>query len=319
MRMSGIYGLPTPGTSPEYRTFMDQILPFILRQREEQQQQRIPAKSSMPTPQFMNQMQSAMRPPGETRDVIYKPPVSETVEGQRLGIEKEDLAQKRKILEANLGLKSEEQERKGTETQIHQQRANVYQYLAENPAGKIVTPGDGRVYTVNTRTGEKTDLGVDTLSNEEKIKLQTQGRIDVAKETGVQARETEGTKQAGRMELQSAEDKAAMERERLRLSDPNKNLQLPTQQSRAIITRANQLISQDATVAKFIDFDPISGMPRVKTPGKLGIFGLGTELTPERAKEINDYIYGSATDTKPAASGKAKPEEKRKTDPLGIR
>jgi hypothetical protein len=253
-------------------------------------------------------------------DVVYQPSPMETIEGQRLGLEREDLAQKREILASQLGLKQQEQERKGLETQIKQQRADAYEMSITNPEMEFIKYGDGRIIGVNPRSGEKMEFDKDSFTKQNEIDLQTQGRLQVVQEQGAQGRDLERMRQVGREDLQRTGGQQNLAEIAARIKptpEPSS-----TQQTAAVKLRANQWISQHPEDAKYIQFDAYTNMPTVIAPGEGGSFLTGKgALTPEHAKEINDAIYGVGGKTV-QLKGKETPtatDTKKKSDPLGIR
>src|SRR3990167_4924650 len=154
---------------------------------------------------------------------------------------------RRKELENKNMLNESKLEGAAEDRAIRQQRANVYEFKAKNPNMQIKTPGDGKVYAINPQTGETIDLGIDTLSDQEKLELQGSQRMseigargDVQKDI-----ETFREKAAADRQLKSGEQRLneisarGKETRETNISRP----QVATQQRAAQANAARQLIN----------------------------------------------------------------------------
>lgn len=132
-------------------------------------------------------------------DVVYKPPASDQIADNILGVGPGQLTDKDK---AALGLKSRALDQADTKISntdninqqklgISQQRADVYEFKAKNPGIKIVAPKGGSIQAINSATGELIkDFGPSgTLSDEDRINLEQTGKETLADRNNT-ARET---------------------------------------------------------------------------------------------------------------------------------
>jgi hypothetical protein len=90
-------------------------------------------------------------------------------------------------------------------TQITRDRANAYIFDKEHPDWKpFVQPGGSLVYINPKNPAERYDTGLDSgkMSEEDRINLQTKGRLTAIAASGSEARKTEDVRQQSRMEIQ---------------------------------------------------------------------------------------------------------------------
>jgi hypothetical protein len=202
------------------------------------------------SPQLQNISQSAMSSE-QPKQVLFRDDPNKITPYQQaqLNISRERLGQ-----QGELGQERIETTKRGQD--ISQQRANIYEFKAKNPNSRIITPGDGRVYAVNPVTNEKVDLGIDTLSDQEKLELQGQNamnRVEAVTERGKEARKETGQQRLG--EIAARESNI---RGRNITKAPTKSGQQVT---------AQELINTRPDLAKYITFTP-EGLVQIdpKTP-----------------------------------------------------
>ncbi len=199
------------------------------------------------------------------------PPISDYQKGE--------LAAKQAALQEKTGVDSSKMGNAQTDEGIKQQRANVYEYKAKNPDHKIITPGDGHVYAINPKDGSKIDLGIDTLSNEDKLQIQGQQKIEQIDETGNQSRITEGVKNKDVLGQIGARVKGTedINTKKGQIVKPDTSNQLKQRE----INNARELTNTRPDLAKAITFDD-KGNFTVNTDG----------LDADSIHEINRAIYG---------------------------
>lgn len=186
-------------------------------------------------------------------------------------------------------------------TKILQQRADIYAFRANNPNLKIIIPKGGNVQAFNPLTGETHDTGIPSGSMTELDKIQMQGdqRMEQIGETGAQARETEGVRQAGRETLVGMRGDEARKTRATPSGGVTGRTELPTQYRVGIINAASRLRNSRPDLAKFIKI----GSPGVNDidiakPGQ-NMFGKPTGPSPDQYNEIINTIYGKGATSKP--------------------
>lgn len=122
--------------------------------------------------------------------VVYKPPMTDQIGAQMLGIgpgavtplDERELALKGKAIESTAADKDIKNNIAQQKVDISSDRADVYKFKAENPGVKIVAPKGGNIIAINSATGQTVkDFGpAGTLSDDERIKLEQTGRMDLA-------------------------------------------------------------------------------------------------------------------------------------------
>lgn len=164
----GGYGGPQP--SLEANIQRNVINPDLMRQMYQQQSAG-------------NAPQARITDPNDPRlDVVYQPPVSETAQGKLLDIQKRSIEDKsgqqdylNRLKAAELGLK---EKKLSSDTNIKQQRADVYAWKSKNPNHIIKIVGD-KIVGIDPQTNQVTDLGDSGgMDEKDKIELQQQGRIE---------------------------------------------------------------------------------------------------------------------------------------------
>lgn len=137
---------------------------------------------------------------------------------------------------------------------IKQQMANIANYKAKNPGLKALMPKGGNVTLYNPATGEMTDTGVDTGT------LSEQDKLDLMAE---QAQGLEGTRQAGRMQLQGEKQKGSLAQIGARAASNEKiagfRAGTPTQNIAATRDAILKIQSTRPDLAPFLVKDPTTG------------------------------------------------------------
>lgn len=123
----------------------------------------------------------------------------------------------------------------------NQQKADLATFKAKNPNMKFIVSKGGNVQAFNPLTGEGFDTGVDsgTLSEQDKIEL-----------TGEQTRDTEKTRQTGRMDLQNTKGNQALEQIGARISGNKDVAELKFNQTRDKALAPSQVNSEQKNAAR---------------------------------------------------------------------
>lgn len=210
--------------------------------------------------------------------------------------------------------------------EIRQQRANVYEWKARNPQGKLIFPKGGFVQMVDPVTGQVTTLKdsegqpipTGVLTDTDRIELEKEAELAVVGERGAQARQTERLRQAG--------EASAVESRGWKIY----NVPDPQNPSQMKAVKINEITGE----VKDIQTGPVSkptgtGSQQAEVPGqtKIRLYNKAIELkmtdpelgkfivigpgtnewsiqegfrgpSPEQRKRITDFIYGVS----PAAS-----------------
>lgn len=178
------------------------------------------------------------------------------------------------------------------DTNIKQQRANVYEFKAKHPEMKIMIPKGGNIVAIDPITGKSMDLGIDsgTLTDKEKIELTQEGSLAKIQESGRQQRDTENTRQGNRIELagvQNQNQKSLIETR----AETQKPL-LPNQTAKDRVNKAAELANSHPEYAPFIKMTP-DGAGFIITPPSSGVFGKsGPDM--DTYHKINEFIYGNS-------------------------
>lgn len=254
----------------------------------------------MHQPQLQNIAQSVQEQP---KQVLFREDPNKITPYQQaqLDISKQRLGQTNELGQERLDVT-----RRGQD--ISQQRANVYEWKAKNPNSRIITPGDGRVYGVNPITNEKVDLGIDTLSDKEKIDLQGEKameRVEAVTERGKESAKTRGEQRLGEIAARAAEG---------RITSGQKT---PTVTKTGQQVKAQEIINTRPDLAKYITFTPE------------GLVKIDPNTPPVEAGMIQDAIYSKEkktdvnlpSETKKGTTTSKTPTSKTPvvSDPLGIR
>jgi hypothetical protein len=172
---------------------------------------------------------------------------------------------------------------------IRQQRADVYQFKAQNPNMRVLVGKDGMTRAVNPITGEIQELGQTGLSDEEAAKLNQTYQMERIEGRGNIQRELQETR--GRQEMEQINERA-------RSGIGSSRGLLPAQEAQQYQNKYNILINQRPELREFIELD-FNGMPIVApSRGPLTIFG--REMTgprgptEEQRREINEFIFGNS-------------------------
>jgi|PlaIllAssembly_1097288.scaffolds.fasta_scaffold00614_2 hypothetical protein len=179
--------------------------------------------------------------------------------------------------------------------EIQQQRANIYAYKARNPGKKFFMPKGGNVQIFDPATGQISDTGIPTGSMTELDKLELAGeqRLDQIAATGEEARETEITRQEGRMELAGERGKQARETRSTPAGGTGKT-ELPSQTRVRIYNNAQRLRNTRPELAPYIKLG-VTGTNDVQvTKPSTGGFFSAAGPTQEQYDEISKAIYGEA-------------------------
>ena len=175
------------------------------------------------------------------------------------------------------------QDIKKSQLGISEQRNKIAEFKAQNPSMKLLTPGDGHVYAVHPVTGAKIDMGIDTLSDQDKLEFQRNTGLENIAARGYQDRTTEGVRQQGRETL--ADMKARHTKELKEVEAGESKALLPTQQAKNFQVKYNTLINERPDLRKFVSLNE-DGMPVIKQVGEKG-------LTQVDYDYINKFIFGT--------------------------
>lgn len=181
---------------------------------------------------------------------------------------------------------------------IQQQRADIYAFKARNPGWKILPSKGGNVMLYNPATGETRDSGIDSgsLTETDKIWLQSDAKLEQIAATGEQARETEGVRQEGRMELAGERGKQARETRATPPGGVTARPPNPTQIRVQQADKARELINTRPELGKWIQIGPTINEFKVTPPGERSYWtGKTSGPSPEEFAAINNFIYGNST------------------------
>lgn len=238
---------------------------------------------------------------------------------------------------------------------IAQQRADAYEFKIRNPNVQfdfstpwvmIKDPKTGNVMKATDSQGRPIPTG--SMSDQDKISLQQQGRMEVVREQGQTAQDLEATRQGGREDLQdkrawsvvNAIDPADGQQKSFRVNSITGEVQpmgigavrtpgasssggggaLPTQQRVDYFNKAQELYNTRPDLRPFIqlgrpgsnDFE----VAKPNTPSQFMGMSFGKAgPTPEQAAEIQQYIYGGNRTNVPPPPGTTTPPGGRQSGP----
>jgi hypothetical protein len=193
-------------------------------------------------------------------------------------------------------------------TKIREDRANVYRFKVEHPDKKFNFTGPNVMMT-DPATGEVTDTGVATgsLSATDKLNLQHENRTSEIHTAGQEARQTEQTRQTGRVDLAGVKgDEARLTKETPSGSSSSKS-ETPTQTKVRQYNAAKEFAAKNPDLAKFIKFGKSNDFtisPPVKKTGGFTDYFKGVGPSEEEHNRINSAIFGSGLQVpQPGRSG----------------
>ena len=182
--------------------------------------------------------------------------------------------------------------------EISRAKQSLDEWKAKNPNGKVYAPKGGNVVLINPLTGEPTDTGIPTgsLTDEDRIKLLGQQRLEQISATGDERRETQQMIGDQRLEQIGA---SGDESRKTKQTIPGKNISSsvtdkpisPTQQKVQYQLKANQAIQERPEWSEFISINPNSGMVEIEPPSKTWL-GRQTGPSKEQYDEMVSYISG---------------------------
>lgn len=247
----------------------------------------------------------------EGMNVVYQPSISEKIGQERIAdIVHPDPERKMRqmLLESNLGMKK-------AELGVKQQRANVYQFKAENPGAKYIQGKDGVLRAFDPVSHELLSSWDTGMSDEEVINLNQKGRMELEGKKGEEARTTEETRQKGRESIEDIKARHAKELAEYESGLPGKGNQLATQETRKFQNNYNRFINANPELRGFVRLDA-NGMPIITPVGST--WKASNSPTQEQYDKINQAIFGSSknqeTVTKPTEN-ETKKEESKKEEP----
>lgn len=254
------------------------------------------SSSPQVNPQIIRQVSSPIQQQSGPSNVVYIPPKFEAgTEILRNAFARDspeyELANKQLDLQRALGLNKLEDA--DADRAIKQQRANVYQFKAQNPESKIMIGKDGITRAINPLTNKVTELGQTGMSDEEIMQLNQSNALQKISATGNEQRQTENVRQQGRETLEDMKARHAQELKQFESNLGPLTADLPTQQKQDIQNKYNILINKNPELRDFISLDPNTGMPMITPVGTKGIFGNNKGPTQEQFDKINEMLYGT--------------------------
>ena|SRR5213592_2371474 len=214
--------------------------------------------------------------------------------------------------EARLGAQGRTRLEQGQERiDINRSKQKLADWKAHNPDGKIYAPKGGNVVIINPQTGEATDTGIESgmLSDEERINLTGQKRMEQISKQGEIQKGIQGTKGEQALEQIGARGGEARETKEVVPGGAGATSQLPTQQKVGLQLKANKAKQEHPEWSRYINTDPNTGMVEI-TPPATGYFSRG----PDKAvyDEIIKYMGAAPTQpTKPKTTTPAATEAGR--------
>lgn len=193
--------------------------------------------------------------------------------------------------ERTLGIRQQELE-------VRKARAAAYIMKQSNPNQKFDVDKMGMLIALDPATGTaKYVLDEDgqpvhssKLSDEDKINLQIQGRLQGIRATGDEARKTEGVRHAGDMSEISARGEQARQTQKEKPLAESVKGSLPSQEKIALQNRASKARIEHPEWAPFITIE--NGYVNVKPPSTSRFFNRGP--SPEVYKNIQEYLSGNS-------------------------
>ncbi len=202
---------------------------------------------------------------------------------KELALKKDDLAVRR---ETNAVMNAIRQQNADSMAQ----RADAYDFGVRNPQGQVIQPRGGNAVVVDRRTGQAKDTGVamGTMTEKDKLVQQAENALNAIGARGDEARETENTRQGGRVDLakMAAEARlAAIAAQSAGASARQEDAQeftagRPREHSAALNQRARDVSGISAEYAGAIQFD------------NRGNFTLNPNIDDDLRKRITKEIYG---------------------------
>lgn len=297
LRLDNLYpSVPIGGGKEEnlYDRFTSQVLPRARRDRLADIEAMNPRVQQIQTPP------DSMKP----MDVIYNPSISNQLgqianvrraygdeattlpgsEYQRgtLALREKELAQKGVKQESDIELGKQK-------VDISKQRADTYQFKANNPNAKyIINKVTGTMQAVDPISQKVLqDFGKTQLGEEELINLNQEKKLEQIGATGAESRATEGVRQTGRESLEDIKSRHAKELQELGAQIGSKSKDLPTQQRTATLSKAEEARNTHPEWKNYIKIVPGGGFA-ITAPGYL----MGP--SEETYKKMNEFIYGGA-------------------------
>lgn len=223
LRLDNLYPTVPIHTGPDdlFNRFLAMQQPMINQNRLQQ----IGQQALVQTPLLTSQLPTDGRPGNASPNVIYRPPVTDQIGANILGVEADPASVYQK---GQLALRQKELERKAAEdaasndlnkkkVDISQQRANVYKFKAENPGYEYkMNKATGHLEAINPINNSVQDLGQYQMNESDLAELNQKNALGKIASTGEEARKTEETRQKGRetlaeMAARHKEEQAALE------------------------------------------------------------------------------------------------------------
>lgn len=180
---------------------------------------------------------------------------------------------------------------------IRQQRADIYNFRANNPNMKIVMTKGGNVMAVNPLTGETHDTGIPTGSMTEinKMNLTQDNEMERIGARGDETRQTEGVKQGNRIFMAGVTGDQTRQTNAAKVEGAATKPLMPTQIRIQEFNRARQLINIDDELGQYIKIGNPGANDFTIDPPSNGFFNAGP--TVEQYKKIKEFIYGNDSNT----------------------
>jgi hypothetical protein len=191
---------------------------------------------------------------------------------------------------------SSQEQLKGRELDIRQQRANVYEFKAKNPSLQITVGKDGITRAFNPVDGSMTELGKTGMSEQEAAELNQQHSMERIETRGEQARDIQELRHRQILEQIAARgDESAGLAELRALLAGDRDL-IPTQRRADIQLRYNQMINEHPEWKDYVRMNPNTQMPEIRQDSS-GVFGIGArKLDKETRSKILAYLYPDPKD-----------------------
>jgi hypothetical protein len=187
---------------------------------------------------------------------------------------------------------------------IQQQRADIYAFKAMHPNFKFLMPKGGNVQAMDPATGQAHDTGIPTgsMTQLDQMWLTQEQALERISATGEEARETEGVRQTGRMEVVTERGKQARDTKATPSGSATGKDLLPTQKKVEEFRRARELANTRPDLAPFIKLGSANEYDLVKpNPGAWTQHGKGP--TPQQYSDMVNAVYGSAVGGRNAGAG----------------
>lgn len=256
-----------------------------------------PIQMEQATNQQSRLAEIAGTPGGQQKNVVFKEDIT-PYQRETLNLQRDRLRQT-----GELGQERIATTRAGQG--IAQQRADVYQFKAQNPNMRIMAPRGGNLMAINPMTGEAMDLGIPTgtLSDEDRLALTGEQRMEQIGARGDIQREltdTRGQQRLGEIAARANEQRLT------NIARPETPGQVKTQQQ----INLNQLIATRPDLSRYVTIDPNTNS-----------FTINENAPANEKQMITNAIYGKAKDVQlPSETTTTKKTTTPKaSDSLGIR